>query len=412
MQSRLVSLLAAAFLFTVLTSRPALGQVSRSQSSPEERPRLKDFGRSLKKLKWDPVTGAAIESAGSTGRRKSTNDDDVIRIETDLVVSDVQVRDRKGAVVTGLILSDFSVTEDGVGQHIGHFSLGDDLTVGRSIVLIIDYSGSLRRYIDKSIDAAEILIDKLGPKDSIAIVTDDVALLVDFTRDRLKLRQALESLRKKTSAHKYGLSFQFSALMATVKELFDEEDIRPIVIFQTDGDEVELLQPPDPGVFFLPEPSTPGRRPYKSQVKQFSLKDVYHEVEKSRVTIYTVIPGTSLIGLSVEEQLKKMKSSGLPPGITEEYLALQIKYTVRAQMAAAGAAIVSGGWTAFLNKPEQAADIYSTILADINSRYVIGYYPSSKVHDGKRHNVLIEVRGHPEYVVSGRKSYYAPRPDR
>ena len=81
-------------------------------------------------------------------------------------------------------------------------------------------------------------------------------------------------------------------------------------------------------------------------------------------------------------------------------------------MAAAGAAIVSGGWAAFLNKPEQAADIYSTILSDINSRYVIGYYPSSKVHDGKRHDVLIEVRGHPEYVVSGRKSYYAPRPDR
>ena len=123
MQSRLVSLLAAAFLFTVLTSRPALGQVSRAQSLPEERPRLKDFGRSLKKLKWDPVTGAAIESAGSTGRRNSSNDDDVIRIETDLVVSDVQVRDRKGAVVTGLILSDFSVTEDGVGQHIGHFHL-------------------------------------------------------------------------------------------------------------------------------------------------------------------------------------------------------------------------------------------------------------------------------------------------
>jgi hypothetical protein len=80
-------------------------------------------------------------------------------------------------------------------------------------------------------------------------------------------------------------------------------------------------------------------------------------------------------------------------------------------MAAAGAAIVSGGWTAFLEKPDQAADIYSTILFDINSRYVIGYYPGSKLRDGKRHSISIEVRGRPEYVVSGRKFYYAPRAD-
>jgi hypothetical protein len=36
--------------------------------------------------------------------------------------------------------------------------------VPRSIVLIIDYSGSLRSYLDQSIDAAEVLISQLGPK--------------------------------------------------------------------------------------------------------------------------------------------------------------------------------------------------------------------------------------------------------
>jgi hypothetical protein len=51
--------------------------------------------------------------------------------------------------------------------------------------------------------------------------------------------------------------------------------------------------------------------------------------------------------------------------------------------------------------------VYARILADINRRYVIGYYPSNKELDGKLREVRVEVRGHPEYAVQGRRSYYA-----
>jgi Mg-chelatase subunit ChlD len=312
-------------LFTIGSSRPYLSQTSPAHSPPEERPTLKHFGQSLKRLKWDPAKQAAVEIKDSSSGSSNSIDTDVVRVETDLVVCDVQVRNRKGEIVSGLNQGDFIVTEDQVPQQIDHFSLGDDLSVPRSIVLIIDYSGSLRTYMEKSIDAAETLIDKLGEKDNMAIVTDDVALLVDFTRNKVRLRRALESLRKKTRSHKYGSSFQFSALLATLRELFSEEDIRPIVIFQTDGDEVELLQPPDPGVFFMPEPATAGIHPLKPQVKQFSLKDVYKEVEKSRATVYTVIPGPSLLGLPLEEQLQKIQPSGLPPRISPEQMELRLK---------------------------------------------------------------------------------------
>jgi hypothetical protein len=79
------------------------------------------------------------------------------------------------------------------------------------------------------------------------------------------------------------------------------------------------------------------------------------------------------------------------------------------QLAAAGAAI--GGWTAYLEKPEDAPEIYGRILDDINSRYILGYYPSDKTRDGKRRQVQVEVRGHPEYAITGRKSYFAPPGD-
>jgi hypothetical protein len=58
--------------------------------------------------------------------------------------------------------------------------------------------------------------------------------------------------------------------------------------------------------------------------------------------------------------------------------------------------------------PSQASEIYARIFSDINRRYVVGYYPTNKQHDGKRRKINIEVKGHPEYLVMGRKSYYAP----
>ena len=68
---------------------------------------------------------------------------------------------------------------------------------------------------------------------------------------------------------------------------------------------------------------------------------------------------------------------------------------------------MTGGWTSFLEKPEDADAVYRRILADINSRYVIGYYPTNKELDRKLTQVKVEVREHPEYVLQGRRSYFA-----
>ena len=79
----------------------------------------------------------------------------------------------------------------------------------------------------------------------------------------------------------------------------------------------------------------------------------------------------------------------------------------RQQLAAAGIAKLTGGWAEFLESPEQAAAIYDRILAGINRRYIIGYYPANEASDGKLRKVKIEVKGHPEYRILGKQSYYA-----
>ncbi|MGH9882337.1 MAG: VWA domain-containing protein, partial [Pyrinomonadaceae bacterium] len=154
-------------------------------------------------------------NARSTAAKRKDAEDDVVRVDTDLVVASVLVTDSDGKVVTGLTKDDFVVQEDDSLQEIASFSLGNSKDVPRSIVLIIDYSGSQLPYIQTSIEAARMLVDKLNPKDRMAVVTDDVNLLVDFTNDKDLLKSRLDGLRQRALSGALGASDQYDALMAT-----------------------------------------------------------------------------------------------------------------------------------------------------------------------------------------------------
>ena len=437
-------------LLSVLLFLPGLA-LAQSVEKPGEKPRLKDFGSSLKKLKWDPQKNAVTE----TNSGPSSEDDEVVKIDTSLVVSEILVLDKQGRPVQGLKESDFLITEEGTPQQVGHFLLGDNRSLPRSIVLIIDYSGSQFPYIKNSIEAANILVNQLGPLDQMAIVTDDVELLVDFTNDKRELKKKLNKLLDKSRGNdgflgigdtrrQFGKSSQYSALMATLKEAFDEEDQRPIIIFQTDGDEAEYLRnsiivwnvPPDLPpelVAKIQNEIEQQRKLQRSSMTEFSLEDVYGAVEKSRATIYTIIPGTKLIGLTPQQQLDTFVAEDeraineMLPTLSKEarkgflarqearkklapiqVLRMRTENTLKLQEALAAVAPLSGGWTEFLEQPAQAQGIYSRILSDISKRYIVGFYPTNKERDGKRRKISFAVKDHPEYTILGRRSYIAP----
>jgi VWFA-related protein len=424
-----------------------------AQSSNREKPKLKDFGSSLRKLKWDPVKKEGRETVSADQRTSS--DDDVIKIDTSLVACDVLVTDQQGRPIRNLTAGDFTINEDGVPQQVGHFFLGDNVSLPRSIVLIIDYSRSQFPYIKESVEAAKGFVDKLGPQDRMAIVTDDVELLVGFTNDKRDLKKRLDSLVAKNNGSKgflglrdkrphFGRSAQYSALMATLKEAFDDEDERPIIVFQTDGDELEYLRDsvivPTVPAGLSPALRTEVQEEIEERLKlqrvsvtEFSLEDVYRAIEKSRATIYTIIPGIRLLGFPRNEQLRRLRSEdektiatwleASPPKVRAAFLARQeqrkekltpqildvtLEEELKIQSTLSEVAKLSGGWAEFLETGSRAAEIYSRIFADLNERYIVGYYPANKERDGKRRRITIEVKGHPDYVIASRKWYYAP----
>ena len=91
------------------------------QSSNQGKRRLKDFGSSLKRLKWDPKKSVAIDTPRQKVVAKNSDEDEVLRIETSLVVCDVLVTDRQGRLVRGLTESDFIVKEDDKLQESARF---------------------------------------------------------------------------------------------------------------------------------------------------------------------------------------------------------------------------------------------------------------------------------------------------
>lgn len=417
------------FCFCLLTS---LNPQVFSQITEKKKPKIKNFGSSLKR---DPQ-----ENLSRSENKNDNNDadDEIIRIETNLVVFDYLVLDQKGFSVPGLQKEDFILTEDNQPQEIQTFTKGDDANVSRSIVLIIDYSGSQLPYLERSIEAAKLLVDKLRPNDLMAIVTDDVEIIADYTNDKKKLKSKLNSLKSNTNTYsmaipfglptfsrKLGKSRQYSALYSVLNEMFGEEDMRPIVIFQTDGDELLFLKE-QYGNLIYPTYSY-------NKMTNFSFKDLLNASDKSRATIFTVYPGVKLLGLSPEEKKLKLEEKlklrakyfGFNPSRfspSKEQLE-KIKKTEElikkyypngmpdSQETLSNLSEYSGGWIDFLESPEQADGIYSRILDQMDLRYIVSYSPTNEAKDGKRRTVKISVKNHPEYTVWGRKTYLAPPPD-
>src|SRR5262245_35916274 len=83
----------ALWLLVVLLYTPILFPSLNAQTS-DQKPTLKKFGSSLKKLKWDRSTQGTVDTEKSNDQNDGEIED-VIRVKTDLVVCDLLVLDEQ-----------------------------------------------------------------------------------------------------------------------------------------------------------------------------------------------------------------------------------------------------------------------------------------------------------------------------
>jgi len=122
-------------------------------------------------------------------------EDEVIKIDTELVNINVRVVDRSNRPINSLTQNDFKVYEENVLQPIEFFSKSE---VPTNYSLVIDNSNSLRPQIEKVIEASKILIAANRPDDETSIIrfvsSSKIEILQPFTNNKADLNETLDEL--------------------------------------------------------------------------------------------------------------------------------------------------------------------------------------------------------------------------
>lgn len=116
------------------------------------------------------VCGLSMAAAAQTPRPTANPDDEVIRVESRLVVVPVSVTDQNGQPVAGMTAQDFNVSEENRPQKIESVSGADKVPL--EIVLLFDVSASTDAMFQFQLDtAAKFLREVMRPEDRATVFT-------------------------------------------------------------------------------------------------------------------------------------------------------------------------------------------------------------------------------------------------
>lgn len=158
--------------------------------------------------------------------------DEVVRVETDLVTVSLFVTDARGRRVAGLTREDFDVSDNGRRIPPAYFAAGAEHV---SLLFLLDASGSTRDIITEQRETALALFSHFGANSRVAVMQfrERAELKQTFTRDLRRARQAfaIGSLAESRTAI-------FDAALSAARAFSDapqQTGERRIVVLISDG---------------------------------------------------------------------------------------------------------------------------------------------------------------------------------
>jgi VWFA-related protein len=174
--------------------------------------------------------------------KKSAEQDDVIKVTSNLVNLDVIVKDKKGKAITDLKPEDFTITENGVRQKIEFFDsalvgaeVPDETPVVTSapvprqpsslprniIALVLDEqtteAGNLKQVRDGTL---KYVRERINDNDSVALfsIAGNLQLQLPFTQDKTKLMAAIERAYGSSPGSKTSEQHDISDTIASLRD--------------------------------------------------------------------------------------------------------------------------------------------------------------------------------------------------
>src|ERR1041385_2722800 len=277
------------------------------------------------------------------------DDDDVVRVNTDLVVLNVTVTDKNGQYVKALKKSDFKVYEDGKevpASAIASFAFQD---APYAAVVLLDSSGSMETRFSLARSAAIRFLDGLREEDVAAVYRFDskVERVQEFSsgRDLAPVAYAI---------HAKGMTTLNDAVVEASRTLAERPEHRKAIVILSDG------------------------------MNTFSKASAEKAVE-SALAVGASIYAVDMSSLEVA-------------GTTTRQSAASLK----------GFAEKTGG--TFIATPGGPAlrDAFTGIANELGQQYTISYRPVNTKRDGKWRTLQVKVQ-RDDLTVRTRKGYRAPK---
>jgi Ca-activated chloride channel homolog len=281
-------------------------------------------------------------------QRPETN----LRVDTNLVLVPVSVCDPMNKPVTGLEKEHFKLFDDKVEQSISHFAMDDEpVDVG----LVFDISGSMGNKLRRSRMAATAFFKTANPEDNFFLVefNDQPKLVAPLTSDTGGIQNQL------TFAESKGRTALLDAIFLAFHEMKNSTKTRKALLIISDGGD---------------------------NSSRYTEGEVRNLVRESDTLIYA-------IGI--------FESSGAR-GSPEEANGPVLLNDLAEQ---------TGGRAFEVDDPAEMPDIAAKIGIELRNRYVLGYSPTAKQHDGKYHHVQVKIvppHGLPPLKAFWRPGYFAP----
>lgn len=301
---------------------------------------------------------------GKPAEEEGKQDDQVVRLGTQLVTVPFNVTDKKNRYINDLAKDDIEILEDNKPQQLFSFERQTDLPI--TIAMLIDISGSQQYTLGEEISAGKTFFRKvLRPrKDLAAIVTfeHESVLEQNLTSDIDKLMRALDGVRipaESVSMRRggtppinnsgVGSTALYDSVYSVSGDLLRREAGRRVIILVTDGEDTS------------------------SSIK---LREAIERTWRSEIIVYSV-------------------GIGGPMGVDQGTLKKLAAET--------------GGRAFFPRNERDLDEAYAQIDEDLRSQYILAYTPSNGAHDGSFRTIQVKVKNHTDLTVRFRRGYFAPK---
>lgn len=277
-----------------------------------------------------------------------SEDDEVLRIDTEEVTLNVRVVDSQNRPVGNLGKAEFKVYENDELQTITSFATTE---IPTNYALMIDNSRSMRRQLEKVIEAGKIIVDMNRPRDKTTIVrfvsADKIEVVRDFTTDKRLLKNSLENLFTEG-----GSTAIIDAIYQTAKQVDEfeksgkkNEFARRALIIVSDGEDHASL--------------------HKEQ-------ELIELLRRSEVQIYAIgFINTLTNEHDLEERRSRQENA-------KDFLTRLARET--------------GGKVYFPNSLEELPQIAKDISAELRMQYLITYAPTSESNSkGSFKNIKVTI---------------------